>query len=398
MENNIFPKEIIEHTSQTHLWKHSVRSQLLYCSTIVAVMAALGALPFIKLDVSVKSRGMIRPQTEMHIVAPAVSGAIKEFYVHENQPVKRGQLLAVIASPVIEEKLSFNRQKQVEISNFIHDLNVAGGIDTVSFFEARMALKTALYSRALLKFQQESRDAFHQYQNARQIFERKKFLFEKAAISKAEFEDSEYQLESAKNKYDFLYKSRLGAWESDLVAYRQELDQLKAEEQQLLEEQQRYNIVAPVSGTLQNVAGISAGTFIQTNQTITEISPDSKLIAECYIPPRDIGLLKEDMAARFQIDAFDYNQWGVLEGTIKEISNDITIVNNQPVFKVRCAIDQNYLSLNNGYKGYLKKGMTLQARFMVARRSLFQLLYDNVDDWLNPVWDKKNSTTERASL
>jgi len=31
-----------------------------------------------------------------------------------------------------------------------------------------------------------------------------------------------------------------------------------------------------------------------------------------------------------------------------------------------------------------KKGMTLQARFIVTKRSLWQLLYDKVDDWANP--------------
>ena len=35
-------------------------------------------------------------------------------------------------------------------------------------------------------------------------------------------------------------------------------------------------------------------------------------------------------------------------------------------------------------KGKLKKGMTLQAYFNVARRSLYQLLYDKIDNWLNP--------------
>ena len=33
---------------------------------------------------------------------------------------------------------------------------------------------------------------------------------------------------------------------------------------------------------------------------------------------------------------------------------------------------------------HIKKGMTLQARFYVTRRTLFQLLYDKADDWLNP--------------
>jgi HlyD family secretion protein len=59
-------------------------------------------------------------------------------------------------------------------------------------------------------------------------------------------------------------------------------------------------------------------------------------------------------------------------------------INDLPFFKVRCSLEQKSLLLKNGYKGYLKKGMTLTGRFMLIRRSLFQLLYDKTDSWLNP--------------
>ncbi|MNY20331.1 hypothetical protein D3C86_1538050 [compost metagenome] len=68
-----------------------------------------------------------------------------------------------------------------------------------------------------------------------------------------------------------------------------------------------------------------------------------------------------------------------------DISDDIIIISNsQPVFKVRCELKKNHLVLKNGYKGYLKKGMSFTARFTVTERSLYQLLYDKVDDWVNP--------------
>jgi HlyD family secretion protein len=54
------------------------------------------------------------------------------------------------------------------------------------------------------------------------------------------------------------------------------------------------------------------------------------------------------------------------------------------VFKVKCSLDVDHLKLKNGYKGYLKKGMNFTARFSVAERSLYQLLFDKVDDWINP--------------
>ena len=47
-------------------------------------------------------------------------------------------------------------------------------------------------------------------------------------------------------------------------------------------------------------------------------------------------------------------------------------------------IDEKHLKLNNGVKGELKKGMTFTSRFLITERTLYQLLYDKVDDWVNP--------------
>lgn len=42
------------------------------------------------------------------------------------------------------------------------------------------------------------------------------------------------------------------------------------------------------------------------------------------------------------------------------------------------------MQLKSGYKTKVSKGMTLTARYIITRRSLFELLFDKVDDWLNP--------------
>ena len=64
---------------------------------------------------------------------------------------------------------------------------------------------------------------------------------------------------------------------------------------------------------------------------------------------------------------------------------DFVEMENQPLYRIKCRIKQQQLSLQNGYSASLKKGMTFQARCMVSRRTLFQLLTDKAEDWLNPV-------------
>ena len=91
-----------------------------------------------------------------------------------------------------------------------------------------------------------------------------------------------------------------------------------------------------------------------------------------------------DSEVNFQIDAYNYNQWGMSSGRITDIAKDIEFVDNKAVFKLYCSIKTPQLALKNGYVGPLKKGMTLTAKFKLANWSLFDLLYDKVDDWINP--------------
>ena len=100
--------------------------------------------------------------------------------------------------------------------------------------------------------------------------------------------------------------------------------------------------------------------------------------------PADMGLLKLDQSVLLQIDALNYREWGLARGKVMDIANDFVLMNEQPVFKVKCRLETPKLKLPNGHEVRLQKGMTLQARFVVVRRTLAQLVFDKMDDWLNP--------------
>lgn len=169
-----------------------------------------------------------------------------------------------------------------------------------------------------------------------------------------------------------------------MAKYQAELSQLSAARSKISVNKKNFEIKAPVSGVIQGINSLYEGSMVQAGQTIATISPESNLVAECYVSTRDVGLLKIGQEARFQIDAFDYNYFGILTGKIISIDNDFSVVDNTPAFKVRCSFDDTQLHLKNGFTGKLKKGLSLQARFVVAERTLWQLLFDKIDDWLNP--------------
>ena len=144
-------------------------------------------------------------------------------------------------------------------------------------------------------------------------------------------------------------------------------------------------MLAPVAGEIIQSADIQSGSVVGLNQLIAEISPEGELVATCFVNPGDIGLINTSQDVRIMVDAFHYNEWGMLNASISEISDDMIVDSESNVyFRIRCRPEKTFLSLKNGVRADLKKGMSLNARIVVTRRSLFNLLFDKADKWFNP--------------
>jgi HlyD family secretion protein len=246
-----------------------------------------------------------------------------------------------------------------------------------------------------MEFRQKLLAQVQEIDQLQRKLDRERFLAERDALSQVALDETQFDLQSSVNRYKMLVEQQKNQWILDEIRFNDELEQLKSEQNQIEEELSRYEVRSPISGTVQNKAAVFQNSFVSVNQVLGEISPYTSLIAEVFVSPRDIGFLKEGMEARFQIDAYDYNQWGIAYGAIQNISEDVVMNEGQPLFRVQCSFDQTYLELGNGFRGDFKKGMTLQARFIVTRRSLFQLLYDKADDWLNPSWAENEFAANR---
>ena len=383
MQQQLHPPAVIEYTTETYLPQVTVRGQLIYCSVALAIVAALVSLPFIHTDVSVQSSGMVRTVAERNELRPLVAGTVAEVLVRDNQPVRRGEPLIRLQTEVLDTKLRLNRSQQSEKNGNIRDLE-----RLVRVSRQNLLSVTGLQSPVVR--QQYEQFRFLLAENRQTQAKRKRELdvtrqlYKDEVLAKQDFEDKEFAFKTTLAQYDAQIERQVSEWQTALTQHQLALDELRAQERQLFNEQKLHTIRAPIAGTVSQVGGRYPGSYVQPGEVLGVVSPDSNLLVECYVSPKDIGLLRPGMTARMQIDAFDYNQWGLVEGKIAEVSNDIVVINDAPVFRVKCRLNQNFLTLNEGYRGYLKKGMTLRARFVVTRRSLFDLLYDNADDWLNP--------------
>src|SRR5690554_1913406 len=102
MDNEkLFPDEIIDNSQESNFSRHSVKSKVIYVTILLFIIGAFCALPFIYLDVGVRSHGFIRPSANIAQITAPVSGFIQSINATENSLVKRGDIIAVLGSPEI---------------------------------------------------------------------------------------------------------------------------------------------------------------------------------------------------------------------------------------------------------------------------------------------------------
>jgi len=144
-------------------------------------------------------------------------------------------------------------------------------------------------------------------------------------------------------------------------------------------------VLAPTGGEIIQSSDIQTGSIVSAGQKIAEISPEGDLVATCFVRPADIGFIHESQRVKIQVDAFNYNEWGMLQGEIIDISDDMILENGSVAyFRIKCKPEKTFLTLKNGYKAEIKKGMSLNTRILVIRRSIYNLLFDKADKWFNP--------------
>lgn len=380
----MLPKGLLTHTVDSLHTTRGISTNLIYSVVLLSICAGVVALPFIDVSITVQSPAVIRPSTEKTTIHSLVNGIVDRSFVKENTIVKRSDTLYILENNLLLERETYLNQRTLELSSFLEDINALTSCLAENTSCTFPDLRTLYYRQALLQFRQRQGEVLLRYQKTKNEYDRSFKLHREQVIADSEFENHSFELDRARQELQTLTTTQLSQWRTDEVAYLKESGDVQFQISQLAREKQSYIIKAPCAGTIISGSDIYTGSAISAGTALAEISPDTSLITEAYVSPNDIGLLSPQMPVTFQIDAFNYNEWGMASGTIVEISNDVLIVGGRPVFKVRCALASNYLALRNGYKGFLKKGMTLSARFVVTQRSLWQLLFDEIDDWINP--------------
>lgn len=140
---------------------------------------------------------------------------------------------------------------------------------------------------------------------------------------------------------------------------------------------------APVSGQVVAL-GARVGEVASAQIPLVTIAPEgSALEARLLVPTRAAGMLRVGLDVRLMVDAFPFQRFGALEGSVREVARAVVRPNEiaapieiqEAVYAVRVAIPQGGFRVY-GSERPLESGMTLTADIITDRRSFMDWLLD----------------------
>lgn len=399
-------------------------ARILVALTVIALLIAI----FGKLDIVVSAQGKFIPDARVKVVQPATTGVVREISVHDGQRVTAGQLLvrldtaqaAADADKAHASKL--DAQLAAARAEALLDAQRGNREPLVAIIAGAAPDRMAEAQRLAEGAYNEYRD---QYESAKAELLKRGAELESthAEIAKLEAtaplarqQADSYQALVA-DKYvarnDYLDKEqtaldqehelaaqRSHAHEltagiaeqradletttakfrsdqlSDLEKARQAAQQSGDDETKAQTRQALLSLTAPVSGTVQQLAAHTLGGVVTTAQSLMEIVPDDALEVEAQLQNRDIGFVETGQTVAVKIEAFPYTRYGLLEGTVTEVSNDaVQDKKGNLTFPVRIRLNTNRIRVEQRWIT-LTPGMAVTADIRTGKRSVASYFLD----------------------
>ncbi len=186
------------------------------------------------------------------------------------------------------------------------------------------------------------------------------------------------QRESVDARAAYLAETRreLGERQAQAALKRQQLTQERSKAEQ---RQRLTQLVAPVAGTVQQVAVHTEGGVVTPAQVLMVIVPrDAQVTAEVVIDNKDIGFVNAGQAAVIKLETFPYTRYGTVGATVSSVSADaVTDEQRGAIFPAVLALQQTSIDVDGKRIG-LSPGMNLSAEITTGQRRVIDYLLSPV--------------------
>jgi hemolysin D len=148
-----------------------------------------------------------------------------------------------------------------------------------------------------------------------------------------------------------------------------------------LERQLELKVVrAPVAGTILQLPFKQPKSFVQVGQLVAQIAPTkTSTVLMVQMPSQNSGFLKVGMPVKVKFDAYPFQDYGVVEGTVRWVSPDSKLVEvgggKVEAYETEVVLGKDYIQ-SQEKKIALTLGQTATAEVIIRQRKVIDFILD----------------------
>jgi hemolysin D len=399
---------------QSPLWSRLIVWGIMGVTSFVVIWASVA-----KVEEAIPATGKLEPQGTVKEVQAPVDGVVKAIYVKDGKRVKKGDLLLRLdptTTKAQQESLKTVRSSLIQENQFYRTQmrGVSGLKVPVSDAQTQrfQAIQSELDSRVATA-QLEKEQLIKQLNQANvQMGGASKAL----AINQKILRDLEtLTKEGGGSRLQFLKQKQeviAGQAEKDRLIQEQQRLQLAIRQAQkkvqntsaltrkdllgqVIENEKKIadidsqmsqakatlqyqELHAPADGIVFDLKANTPGFVTTTSEPILKIVPGDSLVAKVFVTNRDIGFLREGMAADIRIDSFPFSEFGDVKGQLTWIGSDALPpdeIRPYYTFPAKVRLDHQVLAIN-GRQIALQSGMGITVNLKVRERTVMSIFTD----------------------
>ena len=309
---------------------------------------------------------------------------------------QQAELSAALAREQKTQQLSgLDREKIAQIESEIADhqarvarlkpLAAEGAISQEFVFQAQQDLRQS--QQALINTKSQGIGS-----TSEQIFQSEESLRTK----KAQITQTQGELMAARKEYERLqsdldrtkaerYNIENGAQqkiqqlELEATQIKDKIAQTKSELAKAESRLEQKSLESPVDGTVLAFNVVNTGKVVQAGETVAEIAPnEAPLVLSAFLPDRDAGFVERGMTAQVKLDAYSYQDYGVIPGKVVEIAANTTVDEQLGSgYQVKIELDRANI-VDEGREISFKPGQTATAEIVIRKVRVINLLLDPI--------------------
>jgi hemolysin D len=202
--------------------------------------------------------------------------------------------------------------------------------------------------------------------------------------------ESQHQLQATTATRNAFSQQWLADASKEEVTARNQRDTAVQQLEKATKHKDLVRLTATEDSVVLKMAKLSVGSVLKEGDPLIYLAPlRSPVEAEVHISTRDIGFIRTGDPVRIKLDAFNFIEHGMAEGTVRWISEGSFTTNEDnssapvaPYYKVRVALTN--VDLRNVPEGFrLIPGMTLTADVHIGTRSVLMYIVNGAVQGMN---------------